>query len=139
MDTKSIWWPAVAMVVLTFAVAMRMFFMRIGQIKREKIRLSTIATSGGAAERLTDSRGADNYRNLFELPVLFYLALVVAAQSGQVNTLTLILAWGFVAARYAHSFIHCTYNKVKHRFYAFVASCFLCAALWVVLAIGLAR
>ena len=138
MDTKSIWWPAVAMAFLTFAVAIRMFRMRIGQIKREKIRLSSIATSSAAAERLTDSRGADNYRNLFELPVLFYLALVVASQTNQVNTLTLILAWAFVAARFAHSFVHTTYNKVIHRFYAFVASFFICAALWLVLAVGLA-
>jgi hypothetical protein len=138
VDTKAIWWPAAAMAFLTFAVAIRMFRMRIGQIKREKIRLSTIATSSAAAERLTDSRGADNYRNLFELPVLFYLALVVASQNGQVNTLTLILAWAFVAARFAHSFIQTTYNKVIHRFYAFVASFFICAVLWLVLAIGMA-
>ena len=138
MDTKAIWWPAVAMAFLTFTVAVRMFRMRIGQIKREKIRLSTIATSSAAAERLTDSRGADNYRNLFELPVLFYVALVVAAQTNQVNALTLILAWAFVAARFAHSYIHTTYNKVIHRFYAFVASFFICAALWLALAIGLA-
>jgi hypothetical protein len=139
VDTKLIWWPAVAMAALTFAVAVRMFRMRIGQIKREKIRLSSIATSTAAAERLTDSRGADNYRNLFELPVLFYLALAVASQTAQVNAITLMLAWLFVAARVAHSYIQCTYNKVIHRFYAFVASFFICAALWVVLAIGLLR
>ncbi len=139
MDTKLIWWPAVAMAALTFAVAVRMFRMRIGQIKREKIRLSTIATSTGASERLTDSRGADNYRNLFELPVLFYLALAVAAQTAQVGPLTLALAWLFVAARIAHSYIQCTYNKVIHRFYAFVASFFICVVLWIVLAVGLIR
>jgi hypothetical protein len=114
-----------------------MFRMRIGQIKREKIRLSSIATSVAAAERLTDSRGADNYRNLFELPVLFYLALAVASQTAQVNAVTLMLAWAFVAARFTHSYIHCTYNKVIHRFYAFVASFFICVILWIVLAIGL--
>jgi hypothetical protein len=137
LETKLIWWPAVAMAALTFVVAVHMFRMRIGQIKREKIRLSSIATSVAAAERLTDSRGADNYRNLFELPVLFYLALAVASQTAQVNAVTLMLAWAFVAARFTHSYIHCTYNKVIHRFYAFVASFFICVILWIVLAIGL--
>ena len=139
MDTKLIWWPAVAMAVLTFTVAVRMFRARIAQIKRERIRLSTIATSAAASERLTDSGGADNYRNLFELPVLFYLALVVASQTGQVNTPVLMLAWAFVLARIAHSYIHCTYNKVIHRFYAFVASFFICVVMWIMLAIGLLR
>ena len=139
MDTKLIWWPAVAMAALTFVVAVRMFRMRMAQIRREKIRLSTVATSSAAAAHLTDSRGADNYRNLFELPVLFYLALVVAAETAQVGVLTLTLAWLFVAARIAHSYIQCTYNKVVHRFYAFVTSFFLCTILWIVLAIGLLR
>jgi hypothetical protein len=127
------------MAALTFVVAVRMFRMRIGQIVREKIRLQSIATAKEAAEKLTDSRGADNFRNLFELPVLFYLGIVIAAQTGQVNWLTLGLAWLFVATRIVHSYIHCTYNRVKHRFYAFVASFFALCAFWIVLAVGLAR
>ncbi|HEX4480560.1 MAG TPA: MAPEG family protein [Rudaea sp.] len=139
METKLIWWPAVAMAVLTFVVAVRMFRTRMVQIKSEKIRLSTISTSSAAAAHLTDSRGADNYRNLFELPVLFYLALVVAAQTAQVNAITLTLAWAFVAARIVHSYIQCTYNRVSHRFYAFVASFFICVGFWGVIAGGLLR
>jgi hypothetical protein len=139
METRLIWWPAVAMVALTCVVAVRMFRTRIAQITREKIRLNTVATSRGVAEFLTDSRGADNYRNLFELPVLFYLALVVAAQTAQVNWLTLGLAWLFVVERIAHSYIQCTYNRVKHRFYAFVSSFFTLLVFWIVLAIGLVR
>ncbi len=133
------YWPAAAMAALTFVVAIRMFRTRIAQIRREKIRLSTISTSAAAATHLTDSRGADNYRNLFELPVLFYVGLVVAAQTAQVNALTLTLAWLFVAARIAHSYIQCTYNRVIHRFYAFVTGFFIVCAFWVVLAIGLLR
>ena len=133
------YWPAVAMAALTFVVAVRMFRTRIGQIIREKIRLQTIATSKEAGEKLTDSRGADNFRNLFELPVLFYVGIVIAAQTGQVNWLTLGLAWLFVATRVVHSYIHCTYNRVKHRFYVFVCGFFTLCAFWLVLAIGLTR
>ena len=38
------------MAVLTFVVAVRMFRMRIAQIKREKIRLQSVATSKEAVE-----------------------------------------------------------------------------------------
>ena len=139
METRLIWWPAVAMVLLTCIVAVRMFRLRIAQLRREKIRLQTVAMSRGSAELFSDSRGADNYRNLFELPVLFYLALVVAAQTAQVNWLTLALAWLFVAERVVHSYIQCTYNRVRHRFYAFVAGFFTLCTFWIVLAIGLVR
>lgn len=139
MDTRLIYWPAVAMVALTFVVWLRMYFRRIAQMKRERIHPQAVATSAQAAARLTESAAADNFRNLFELPVLFYLALVVAAQTGQVTLPTLALAWLFVALRLVHSVIHCTYNKVIHRFYAYVAGGTALWALWGVLAVGLLR
>jgi hypothetical protein len=122
--------PAFAMVALTFVVWWRMFFMRIGQMKRERIHPQAVATSAQANAKLTDSRAADNFRNLFELPVLFYAALVVAALTGQVGPVTLALAWLFVALRVVHSAIQCSYNKVMHRFYAYVSGGFALFALW---------
>src|ERR1700751_93481 len=102
MDARLMYWPAIAMVALTFVVWLRMYFTRIGQMTRERIHPQCVATSAQAAARLTDSAAADNFRNLFELPVLFYLAIVVAAQTAQVNALTLTLAWSFVALRVVH-------------------------------------
>ena len=79
MAPHLIFLPALAMAALCFVVWWRMYFMRIGEMKRERIHPQAVALSAQAAARLTDSRAADNFRNLFELPVLFYLALVVAA------------------------------------------------------------
>ena len=137
MDDKAIWWPALAMVTLTCVVWFRMYFVRIGQMRRERIHPQLVATSAQAAARLTDSCAADNFRNLFELPVLFYLALVVAALSGQVAVPVLALAWLFVALRAAHSAIQCSYNKVMHRFLAYLAGGLVLWTLWGVLAWGL--
>ena len=139
MDRNAIFLPALAMVLLTFVVWWRMYFMRIGQMKRERIHPQSVATSAAAAAKLTDSRAADNFRNLFELPVLFYLALVVAALTAQEGPLVLGLAWVFVALRIAHSAIHCTYNKVIHRFYVYVAGGMVLWGLWAVLAWKLLR
>ena len=127
------------MAALSFVVWWRMYFMRIGEMKRERIHPQAVALSAQAAARLTDSRAADNFRNLFELPVLFYLALVVAALTAQVTPVVLVLAWGFVALRVLHSWIHCTYNKVMHRFYAYLAGGMALWTLWGVLAVGLLR
>ncbi|HSE11760.1 MAG TPA: MAPEG family protein [Rudaea sp.] len=139
MDTRLMYWPAVAMAALTFLVWLRMYFRRIAQMKRERIHPQAVATSAQATARLTDSAAADNFRNLFELPVLFYLAIVVAVQTGQVSALTLTLAWSFAVLRIVHSTIHCTYNKVIHRFYAYVCGGAVLWLLWGVLAVGLLR
>ena len=129
--------PAFAMVGLTFVVWWRMFFSRVGQMKRERIHPQAVATSAQAAAKLTDSRAADNFRNLFELPVLFYAALFVAALTGLVTPVSLALAWIFVALRVLHSAIHCGYNKVMHRFYAYVVGGFVLFALWAWLGLRL--
>jgi hypothetical protein len=139
MEPHLLYWPAVAMAALTFVVWLRMYFTRVAQMQRERIHPQSVATSAQAAERLTDSRGADNFRNLFELPVLFYMALVVAAQTGQATLLTLGLAWLFVVLRIVHSAIQCTYNKVMHRFYVYVTGGTVLWILWAVLAFGLSR
>ena len=139
MTMHAIWWPALAMVALTFVVWLRMYATRIGQMRRERIHPQSVATSAEASARLTDSRAADNFRNLFELPVLFYLALAVAAHADLVGTTLLVLAWVFVALRVLHSWVQCTYNKVMHRFKVYAAGAAVLWALWAVLAIGLLR
>jgi len=135
MDERAIFLPALAMVALTVAVALRMMVTRIGEMKRDRIHPQAVAMSAQAVARFSDTRAADNFRNLFELPVLFYVALLFAAQMGEVTTATLALAWLFVALRVIHSYIQCTYNKVMHRFKAYLAGTLVLWVLWAYLAI----
>jgi hypothetical protein len=126
--------PALAMVALTVVVTVRMFLERVRQIRAGRIPFREIPSGSQMAVRFADTRAADNYRNLFEAPVLFDLALVVAALTGQATPAVMALAWAYVAFRVLHSWIHCTYNRVRHRFYAFAASTLVLCALWIVLA-----
>lgn len=128
-------YPAFAMAALTFAVWLRLFATRIPEMRRERIHPQAVASSRQAAERFRDTRAADNFRNLFELPVLFYLALVVAMLLGLAGDGFLMLAWAFVGLRAAHSAIHCTYNKVMHRFLAHVAGAVVLWTMWGWLAV----
>jgi hypothetical protein len=131
MTSTSILLPGLAMVLLTFVVLIAMYRRRVAQMKRERIHPQTVATSAQSAAKLTDSGPADNFRNLFELPVLFYFALVVCAITGLHDTATLALAWAFAAARALHSAIHCGYNKVMHRFRAYLLGAAILLALWL--------
>ncbi len=130
--------PGLAMVALTFVVLIVMFRRRVAQMKRDRVRPQQVATSQQAAALYADVAPADNFRNLFEMPVLFYFALAVAAITGQTGRPWVLgLAWAYVAARIVHSIIQCTYNRVMHRFRAFAASVFVLLALWGVLGYGL--
>jgi hypothetical protein len=137
MSERAILLPALAMVALTILVWFRMYTSRVAEMRRERIHPQAVATSAQMAARITDSRASDNFRNLFELPVLFYVALLVLASIGQVTPATLLLAWLFVALRILHSAIHCSYNRVVHRFYAYLAGGLVLWVLWGVIAVDL--
>ncbi|WP_262689562.1 MAPEG family protein [Kordiimonas aestuarii] len=63
---------------------------------------------------------SENLKNLFEVPVLFFVLSFCALITGLGGTMMVTLAWIFVATRVVHSFIHCTYNNVMHRFLVFL-------------------
>lgn len=135
--STAIFLPGLAMVAVTFVVLIVMFRRRVAQMKRDRVRPQQVATSQQAAALYADVAPADHFRNLFEMPVLFYFALAVAAITGQVGPWVLGLAWAYVATRIVHGVIQCSYNRVMHRFRAFAASAFVLLALWCVLGYGL--
>ena len=105
MTSNLILWPAVVLVAMTFVVAVGMYRRRVSVMKRERVHPQSVALSAQIAQRLTDTRASDNYRNLFELPVLFYFGVAVALAVGVRDPWVVALAWGFVALRIAHSVI----------------------------------
>ena len=119
------------MVFLTFIVAVKMFADRMREMKIKKFRLRTFATSK-AREELEHVQAADNFKNLFEFPVLFYALAILLIHMNNYRPMYLTLMWAFVVARYVHSLIHCSYNKVLHRFYAFVTSFFILVFMWAI-------
>ena len=123
-----------AMVALTFAVGLRMFRSRVSEMMARRIHPQSLALSGQRAQRLEDSRASDNFSHLFEVPVLFYLLCAVAIGTGYVPAWLPVLAWLFVFTRLAHSAIQCSYNKVMHRFAAFLGGVFLLMAMWAMYA-----
>ena len=126
--------PVFAMVALTFAVWLRLYLVRIPEMRRRRIHPQSVATSGLKAGAFEDTRASDNFINLFEVPVLFYVAAFTAVLLGLVTPVSLGLAWAYVALRAMHSGIQCSYNKVMHRFLVFSTSCLVLASLWAWLA-----
>jgi hypothetical protein len=130
-ETYNYYYPLFAMVFLTFIVAVKMFSDRMREMKIKKLRLRTFATSKDRDE-LDNVQAADNFKNLFECPILFYILTILLIQMNNYRPFYLTLMWAFVVARYAHSLIHCSYNKVLHRFYAFVSSFFILVFMWAI-------
>lgn len=71
-----------------------------------------------------------NFMNLLEVPVLFYLACVVAFLMQTVDATLLTLAWVYVALRVGHSCVHLSYNNVMHRLTLFAISNVVAVTMW---------
>jgi hypothetical protein len=129
---------ALALVLLTLLVALRMLLARVREMRTRRIAPHRVATSLQMAAALQDVQAADNFRNLFEVPMLFYALVAIALALRFTPSWLVAGAWGFVALRYLHSLIHCTYNRVMHRFAVYLTGYALLLGLWIALA-ALAR
>lgn len=129
--------PILAMVALTGGVWVRMYKERIGEMRSRGIHPQKIATSRQMAETMQNTQSADHFRNLFEMPVLFYVLCALLAITELTTPLLLACAWGYVALRAYHAYIHLTHNKVIRRFQAYVASCLVLFLMWGVFAVEL--
>ena len=130
-------WPVAAMVGLTMVVAGAMLAQRIGEMRQRRISPRTIATSTQMNATLERVNCADNFRNLFEAPVLFYVLCLALTITQLTSPWMLGAAWLYVATRAIHSAIHCTSNRVKHRFRAYVASSAVLVGMWVAFVVAL--
>ena len=120
-----------AMTFLVLLVALRLLQNRIREMRSKRIHPQATANSIQVAARLENVQAADNYKNLFEAPVLFYALCAIAIATGFAPNWLIVGAWIFVFLRYLHSFIQCTYNKVMHRFPVFMSGLVLLVVLWI--------
>jgi hypothetical protein len=122
---------AAALVVLTFVVGLAMLRSRVSEMRRRRIHPQSVATASQMAARLENVQASDNFRNLFETPVLFYALVAVAVGVGWVPGWLALGAWVYVLLRLVHSAIHCSYNRVLHRLAAFALGFGLLVAMWL--------
>ena len=127
--------PVIALVLLSAIVWVRLYVERIRELRQRRIDPQSLATSALAAQTLQRVQASDNFKNLFEVPVLFYALCAVLILAQHVSPFFVIGAWLYVALRTIHSFIHLTYNRVTHRFAVYVLSTVILFMLWGVLGV----
>lgn len=124
MQDPAVFAPFVGTMLLTLVVWLYMYARRLSFLIRHKIDYRDVDTPEKAARVIPDevARAANNFRNLTELPVLFYAVCVYLYVTKSIDTAYLVAAWWFFGFRVVHSYIHCTKNLVPQRFAAYVLS-----------------
>ena len=121
--------------LLALALLWHLGVQRVPLVLKGKVRIQEIALD---KERWPErARQASNaFDNQFQLPVLFYVACLVAIAFGA-TLFEVVLAGLFVVSRYVHAFIHITSNHVVRRFQAYFAGLIVLCVFWADLLVRL--
>jgi hypothetical protein len=131
MNQVAILYPVFVQVLLTLAV-----YGLLGLARSRALNSAGRTRGGGdlAMGRFAwpedAEKRANNQRNQFELPVLFYAVVAFALIAGGADLAMIVLAWAFVLSRIVHAAIHIGPNKVRWRGPAFAAGFLIVAAMW---------
>lgn len=105
---------------------------RVAGMKKHRVRMQELTDPVREAEVFKDCVNlSDNFENLFEMPVFFYMASTVIYVTQAVDGIYLVACWLYVFLRVAHSYVHCTTNRVKYRFRIFGLSVVVLLLIWV--------
>lgn len=138
MTATHLIYPMFAMVVLTMVVLVTLFRSRVRAVQLGNVAASYFRLYQGAGEPEISAKAARHFSNLFEAPVLFYVACLVAIIIERGDSLTLGLAWAYVAARLIHALVHLGGNRLRKRVLAYFFSWLVLLAMWLNLVIGIA-
>jgi len=132
MRNEQILLPFLGMMVLTAVVWFVLYARRLPAMRKVGKPAQAYTTPDKGAVLLPEavSYPSHNFKNLFELPVIFYALCLYMYVTATAEQPDVIAAWLFFGFRVLHSVIHCTANVVMARFIAYSAAAL---ALWFML------
>lgn len=123
--------PMAGLVALTAVVWLLMVTARNVAVMRGRIDAAQFVHYAGKDFDERIERPARTFNNLFQVPLLFYVAALAMMSTGRIDAAQLQLAWLFVALRVVHAVVYLGWNHVPSRFAAWVAGCITLGAIWV--------
>ena len=134
MTIKMVLLPLFAQVLLTFALLVWMAKERTGSIARgeTKIRDTALGQPGWPEQ---PTKISNCFNSQFQLPLLFYVLVILAWITKQADFVFVVMAWIFVLLRVEHARIHTTSNHVPTRFKLFAAGMVVLLVMWIIFAV----
>ena len=125
--------PLSIMVFLNLFLIFRLIYMAAMYTISKDVRLSQFRIyEGEFPDRLRSAR--QQYQNMFEIPILFYLLCSLNIFFNNYNQFDIILAWGFVLLRLVHFFIRLQNQKninIVPRTFVFILSVISLTIGWI--------
>ena len=134
MSLQSILLPLFVQIGLTCCLILWMAKERTVLFKRREIKWQDIALRQTSWPGRVQQIG-NCFENQFEIPVLFYVLVVLAIAVKKADLLFVVMEWLFVATRLAHAYVFTTSNYVPLRGQFFIVGTIILFLMWVIFAI----
>jgi hypothetical protein len=126
--------PLFVEVALTFVLLFWSGVERVGSVRRKEVHIRDIALrQPNWPQKATQVTNA--FENQLQLPVLFYVLVILALFTGKASIVFVVLAWLFVLSRIVHAAIHVSHNNVPRRFWAYATGAIVLALMWLLFAL----
>ena len=130
MTVQMVLLPVFVQVALTFAMLFWMASVRTRSVKSGETKIRDIAL-GQSAWPTGAQQISNNYTSQFQIPLLFYVVVILALFTRTADLIFVVLSWLFVLARIAHTYVHTTSNHVPTRFNVFGVGVFVLLIMWI--------
>ncbi len=134
MNQNMIILPVFVQVLLTIGVLFVMGTRRRTALVSKTTRLKDIAL-GQDAWPADATKASNNYKNQFEIPVLFFAACAFALVTKTVDFWMMFWAIVFVVSRIVHAGIHLGGNPVMPRAYVFFIGPIAVLVMWITIVV----
>jgi hypothetical protein len=134
MSIPTVLLPVFVLVAMTFALNVWMGWSRTNSVRRGEVKIHDIALGERNWSKQTQQIN-NAFHNQFELPVLFYVLVILAIITRQADLLLLLLSWIFVALRVFHAYIMVTTNYVPRRAQVHFAALLILVLMWAIFAL----
>ncbi len=131
MSIEAILMPMFVQVALTFVLLFWTIILRLRAVRRGEVAPEQVALrQPNWPPRVLQISNA--FHNSVEMPVLFYVVVLLALITHTLDVTLYVLMWMFVVSRIVHATIHVTSNRLSHRTPVFLIGAIALALIWVI-------
>ena len=131
MSIEAILLPMFVQVALTFVLLFWTIILRLRAVRRGEVAPEQVALrQPNWPPRVLQISNA--FHNSVEMPVLFYVVVLLALITHTLDVTLYVLMWMFVLSRIVHATIHVTSNRLSHRTPVFLIGAIALALIWVI-------
>jgi hypothetical protein len=131
MSLQAVLLPLFVEVILTFVLLAWMGALRGGDFRSGAVSPANVALREPGWPRRT-LQAANSFSNQFELPVLFYVLIILEWVTRHAGYLFVILAWIFVICRVLQAYVHVTSNSYPWRSSFYTVGTVVLFVMWVI-------